>query len=312
MWRGEPRRLRCGEMTLSLPLSRTGEIFDSAIDAALELGAYEHLWMESGASFRSLAEKFAREEGARPSDFVDPAAALASARKVMDRLRAGTPLPFNVRMNGEAEYPARLREATHPVEFLYFQGRWELIYTRSVAVVGTREPSDEGRARTRRLVRSLVTDGFTIISGLARGIDTVAHRTTMEAGGNTIAVLGTPLDTSYPSENAGLQQEIAAKHLVISQVPVERYGAQSPRTNRFFFPERNKTMSALSEATIIIEAGETSGTLVQAREALKQGRQLFILNSAFENKRLTWPRRFEAQGAIRVRDYADVRERLVG
>lgn len=299
-------------MTMNLPLVRDGDPFEEAIDAALELGAYEQLWMESGASFRSLAERFSRSEGARPSDFVERSSALAASRKVVDRLRAKSRLPFNVRLNGEAEYPSRLREATHPVEFLYYQGRWELVYTRSVAVVGTREPSEEGRARARRLVRSLVADGFTIISGLARGIDTVAHRTAMEAGGDTIAVLGTPLDASYPTENAELQEEIARKHLVISQVPVERYAVQSPRTNRFFFPERNKTMSALSEATIIVEAGETSGTLVQAREALKQGRKLFVLNSAFEDERLTWPRRFEEQGAIRVRDYADVRERLVG
>lgn len=147
---------------------------------------------------------------------------------------------------------------------------------------------------------------------MARGIDTVAHRTAIEASGRTVAVLGTPLSAHYSAENAELQEFLAREHLVISQVPIERYAVQNPRTNCFFFPERNKTMSALTEATIIIEAGETSGTLVQAREALKRGRKLFILNSAFEDPRLTWPARLEEQGAIRVRDYDDVRRRLVG
>jgi DNA processing protein len=296
----------------SLPLMRSADMFDDAIDASLELGAYERLWMQTGASFQSLAARFALDPGTRPSDFVDGTEARQAAAKIIERFRTRLTGNFNVRLHGEAEYPDKLREATHPVELLYFQGQWELIHTRSVAVVGTREPSLDGRARARKMVKALVEDDFTVVSGLARGVDTVAHRTAIEAGGRTIALLGTPLDGNYPAENAELQALIAREHLVISQVPVERYAVQSPRTNRFFFPERNKTMSALTEATIIIEAGETSGTLVQAREAIKQGRKLFILNSAFENERLTWPKRFEAQGAIRVRDYDDVRQRLVG
>ncbi len=296
----------------SLPLSRGSEIFDDAIDAALELGAYERLWMQAGASFKTLASRFAKDPGARPSDFIDRGEAEAAGAKAIAHLRTRLQGGFNIRLHGEVEYPERLREATHPVELLYFQGHWDLIHTRSVAVVGTREPTPDGCARARKIVKSLVGDGFTIVSGMARGIDTVAHRTAIEEGGRTIAVLGTPLSAHYPAENAELQAFLAREHLVISQVPIERYAAQNPRTNRFFFPERNKTMSALTEATIIIEAGETSGTLVQAREALKQGRKLFILNSAFEDPRLTWPRRFEEQGAIRVRDYDDVRHRLVG
>jgi DNA processing protein len=98
----------------------------------------------------------------------------------------------------------------------------------------------------------------------------------------------------------------------MSQVPLERYEAQKNlANNRWFFPERNKTMSALTEATIIIEAGNTSGTLVQAREALRQGRKLFILNSCFERSDLEWPSKFEAEGAIRVREYDDIRCQLV-
>ena len=116
----------------------------------------------------------------------------------------------------------------------------------------------------------------------------------------------------YPISNAELQELIAKDYLLISQVPVERYDMQqNPVSNRFFFPERNKTMSALTTATIIVEAGETSGTLVQAREALRQGRRVLILNNCFENPNLSWPTRFEKMGAIRVRDYDEIRQQLV-
>ena len=159
-------------------------------------------------------------------------------------------------------------------------------------------------------MKLLVEDDFTVVSGLAAGIDTMAHRTAMEEDGRTIAVIGTPLSHTYPHENAELQHRIAEEFLVVSQVPLKRYESQDYRFNRSFFPERNRTMSALTEATIIVEAGETSGTLIQARAALRQGRRLFILDSCFQNPDISWPSRFEAQGAIRVKDYDDIRYAL--
>src|SRR3546814_12612776 len=103
----------------------------------------------------------------------------------------------------------------------------------------------------------------------------------------------------YPKEKAELEEEIARDHFLISQVPVLRYAKQSPQHNRLFFPERNVTMSALTEGTIIVEAGDTSGTLTQARAALHQGRKLFILENCFQRTDITWPARFEAAGAVR-------------
>jgi DNA processing protein len=282
------------------------------IDAALEVGAYEVLWSRPKTSFKTLAERFARSPGMRPSDLVPSEEARKVATRVISRLRQRTDSRFDVRIHGECEYPGRLRDATHPVELLYFQGAWELTTSRAVAVVGTRKPTEEGLARTRQLTRKLVEDDFTIVSGLAEGIDTAAHTTAIEAKGETIAVIGTPLGHVYPKANASLQDRIAHDYLLISQVPVERYEAQTHFGNRLFFPERNKTMAVLTEATIIVEAGETSGTLIQAREALKHQRKLFILNSCFERADLTWPRRFEREGAVRVRDYADIRRELVG
>jgi DNA processing protein len=215
-----------------------------------------------------------------------------------------------VRVHGELEYPARLRDAAHPVELLYFTGSWDYVESRCLAVIGTRKPSAEGLRRVVKLVKMLVRDDWTIVSGLASGIDTVAHKTALENSGRTIAVIGTPVSETYPKENRDLQAEIARRFLVISQIPVARYEQQDFRANRAFFPERNVTMSALTKASIIVEASETSGTLTQARAALKQGRKLFILDSCFENPSITWPARFEEQGAIRVRDFEQIRDTL--
>ena len=148
-------------------------------------------------------------------------------------------------------------------------------------------------------MKRLVKDKVIIVSGLARGIDTVAHKATIENGGFTIGVIGTPLNCFYPPENQDLQNKIANDYLLISQVPFSRYSKQTYRENRLFFPERNITMSALTEATIIVEAGETSGTLIQAKAALEQKRKLFILDNNFLNPDLSWPRKFEEKGAIR-------------
>ena len=284
-----------------------------AISPFLELGAYEWLWNVQSASFKSIAGLFSKKVGAVPSDFVDRSCASSYANDVHARLKDAGIKSYGVRVHGAGDYPARLRVADNPVELLYFQGWWELVNSpRSVAVVGTRKPSPDGLARTRKLVRSLLQDDFTIVSGLAAGVDTAAHVAAIEFGGRTIAILGTPLSKSYPSSNVNLQRKIAEHHLLISQVPVKRYSNQNnPTSNNFFFPERNITMSALTDATIIVEAGETSGTLVQARHALKQGRKVFILESNFRNPELKWPHTFERRGAIRVTDYNDIRQHLL-
>jgi len=280
------------------------------ISPYVELGAYEALWQDRKATFKSISEKFAEQPGSVPSDFVPDCDAERTAESAYDRLVEAGIKRFGVRVHGAAEYPEKLRDAKYPVELLYFQGWWDLVSSRSVAVVGTREPTHEGQARTRKLVKSLVKDDLTIVSGLAKGVDTIAHTTALECGGRTMAVIGTPISHIYPKANAELQKEIAKQFLLISQVPVLRYESQDYRINRSFFPERNKTMSALTEATIIVEAGETSGTLIQARAALEQGRKLFILDSCFHKPELTWPQRLESKGAIRVREYDDIRDAL--
>lgn len=278
----------------------------STISPRLEIGAYETLWLEQGATFKTLADKFAADPTALPSDFVPPGKAKEAADAVFAAFKKAGVHQFGVRIHHAGDYPKKLRDARHPVEVLYYRGGWELTETPSIAIVGSRKASPEGRQRAGKLAREFVRRGFTVVSGLAEGIDTAAHTAALEANGRTIAVVGTPLNTVYPKINFELQDTIANNHLVISQVPVLRYANQGPHQNRLFFPERNVTMSALTEATVIVEAGETSGTLTQARAALHQGRKLFILDSCFNNASLTWPERFVKLGAIRVREFDDI------
>jgi DNA processing protein len=281
----------------------------------LEMGAYEWLWQQNQGelkpSFKNLAELFRTHPDQWPSEFVRPEDAEACASEVLEKLNKRGVNAFSVRVKGTSDFPESLQDADHPVQFLYYRGNWDLIYTpKRVAIVGTREPSEEGQRRTAKLASMLVHEGVTVVSGLAKGIDRVAHEAAIRHNGNTIAVIGTPIDQAYPRENSELQELIARKHLLISQVPVLQYAKRPPSVNRFFFPERNITMSALTQATVIVEAGETSGTLIQARAALKQGRKLFILESNFSNPALVWPHRFEKLGAIRVKEFDDILSHL--
>jgi DNA processing protein len=291
-------------------LDFTGSQVARSVSPMRELGAYEALWMQPGATFKRVADMFREHQDALPSDLVPANEAEEMAAKVVRHVRDSGVRFFGVRVHRAGEYPAKLRDAAHPVELLYYRGAWDLVESRCVAVVGTRSPSKEGVQRAKQLVRHLVADGWTIVSGLAEGIDTVAHTTALDLGGRTIAVIGTPISGVYPRENAALQERIAKDFLVVSQVPVERYGHQMWKQNRGFFPERNVTMSALTEATIIVEAGNTSGTLIQARAALRQNRKLFILESCFKNAALTWPKAFAEKGAVKVDSYDRIRETL--
>ena len=286
-------------------------IFDDAVSPQREMAAYEALWCEPKASFKTIADKFRQAPDALPSDFVSPSIVTNILPSIKQLLKELDVQSFGIRVNGINEYPKKLRDARNPIEVFYFQGWWDLVNSPSVAIVGSRKVSQEGVRRTRKLVKHLVNDNFTIVSGLAEGVDTAAHTAAIACNGRTIAVIGTPLSHTYPKKNSDLQETIRKEHLLVSQVPFKRYIEQDYRINRGFFPERNITMSALTQATVIVEASDTSGTLYQARAALNQGRKLFILDSCFNNKAITWPAKFKKKGAIRVNDYGDIREHLI-
>lgn len=169
-----------------------------------------------------------------------------------------------------------------------------------VSIVGTRRPSEEGLDATARIARSLARRGAIIVSGLAAGIDTAAHRAAIDAGGKTIAVLGTPLSRTYPAKNSALQRLIMTKHLAISQFPE---GRPVQRKN---FVLRNRTMALLSDATVIVESGETGGSLHQGWEAIRLGRPLFIRQPVLLDPRLDWPRSMANYGAVEFEEPSDI------
>lgn len=186
----------------------------------------------------------------------------------------------------DAIYPKRLLKVEDSPEVLFFKGELDLLDKIVISVVGSRKASEEGQNRARRLARLLSERGIVVASGLAAGIDRSAHQGTHDASKPTIAVIGTPIDKFYPREHESLQNFISETGLVVSQF------APSFPVQRWNFPMRNATMSGISVATIVVEASETSGALIQAREALKQKREVFIPYSAVENKNLKWPKRF--------------------
>ncbi len=189
-------------------------------------------------------------------------------------------------------------------DVLYLEGDESLLRSGvRVCIIGTRKPTPQGREHARMWAEFLVRNGVVVVSGLAMGIDTVAHRTALERAGRTIAVLGTPLDKVNPPSNAALQREIGERHLLVSQFAPG--GTVYPSN----FPKRNRTMALLSDATIIVEAGETSGTLHQGFETLRLGRPLFILQAVVESG-LAWPRKMLDYGAVPIRLPAEDDEAL--
>ena len=165
-----------------------------------------------------------------------------------------------------------------------------------VSVVGSRSASPKGIKRARRLAKELVDRGIVVVSGLARGIDTVAHETAMDCGGRTVAVLATPLDRVAPPGNAALQERIIREHVAVTQF------APGTPVQKMNFTIRNRTMALLSVATIIVEAAPNSGTRYQGWEAIRLGRPLFFLESAVASTEAPWMHELREYGAEILND----------
>lgn len=177
---------------------------------------------------------------------------------------------------------------------VYYAGNLGVLKRPAVSIVGTRDVSPEGRKRATRLARELVAAGVTIVSGLAKGVDTAAMTAAVEHGGSVAGVIGTPLDKAYPAENSDLQEIVWSDHLLLSPFQI---GEQTFRSN---FPKRNRVMAAVSDATVIVEASDTSGTLHQAAECGRLNRWLFIMRSVVDDTSLTWPAKFLGDKNVRV------------
>lgn len=203
------------------------------------------------------------------------------------------------------EYPSYLREVPNAPPLLYIWGALDESDRLAVAVVGTRRMTGYGRQVTRDLVSGLVLNGVTIVSGLARGIDAVAHERALELNGRTIAVLGSGLDSIYPAEHRQLAQRISqGSGAVISEYAL---GVQPDAKN---FPPRNRIISGLSLGVIIVEAGERSGALITANFALEQGREVFAVPGNINSPASKGPNRLIQQGAKLVGSVDDVLDEL--
>jgi DNA processing protein len=201
------------------------------------------------------------------------------------------------------DYPANLRVIYNLPPFLFYRGRLERDDARSVAVVGTREASDAGIDSARRMAGLLAEHGVTILSGLAKGIDTAAHEETLAQGGRTIAVLGTGILRCYPKENSELAERIVQSGALVSQF----WPSQPPTT--YNFPRRNVVTSGMSQGTVVIEASETSGAKMQARLALEHGKRVFLVSRLVTSQ--PWAQKYvENRGAIEIRSVEDVLARL--
>ena len=201
---------------------------------------------------------------------------------------------------GDGVYSKLLANTDGTPPFLFLKGNVHLLNEKSVCVVGSRNASVESMKKTEKLVKALIKRNIVVNAGLAKGIDTATHKTALENGGRTIAVIGTPINQYYPKENKDLQLSIEEKGLVVSQFP------PCNPVYRWNFPTRNGTMSGISLATIIMEAGETSGALRQADYALKQGRDVLIPQSAINNSSISWPKKYIKKGAHAFKNLKEV------
>ncbi len=202
------------------------------------------------------------------------------------------------------EYPEQLRAIPDPPLVLYIKGILEDTDRASIAVVGPRRASTYGKTVTERLVSELSSMGITIVSGLARGIDTVAHRSAIDSGGRTIAVLGSGIDVPYPPENRALMKKIFNKGAVISEFPP---GTKPDRGN---FPRRNRIISGLSLGVLVVEARRKSGALITARFALEQGRDIFAVPGRITSELSLGTNDLIRKGAKTVLTVKDIVEEL--
>ncbi len=224
-----------------------------------------------------------------------------SLEEEMEKLERHGIKAFTCRDEG---YPARLKQIYDYPPILYVKGTILPQDEWCLAIVGTRKATVYGRQAAEEIAADLARNKITIVSGLARGIDSIAHRGALEAGGRTIAVFGCGLDIVYPSENASLAQTIADNGALISEFPL---GAEPRREN---FPLRNRIMSGLSLGVLVVEAGDTSGAMITARLALEQNREVFAVPGSILSPTSRGTNNLIQEGAKLIRDYTDILEEL--
>ena len=227
------------------------------------------------------------------------------AKRIDQELRALERLPVTVLACTESAYPARLLTIPDPPPLLYVTGSLTETDRHAVAVVGSRRATPAGRAVTEQLSRELARVGFTVVSGLARGVDAAAHRGALAGDGRTLAVLGCGIDRTYPPEHKKLRDAVEAHGAVLSECPI---GAP-PHSHHF--PKRNRIISGLSLGVLVTEAATESGSLITARLAAEQGRDVFAVPGPISSEYSRGPHGLIRQGAKLVERVEDILEELL-
>lgn len=272
-------------------------------------GTGKRLWslVEHFGSPRSAWEASVKDLHAVPGWEVERAGGLAERRSQLDPQKEADKLAslgISFVCHSDPDYPENLAAIYDPPPVIFFKGRLQTADKLSVAIVGTRKPSPYGLVVAEKLAKDLTALGITIISGMARGIDSAAHRGALASGGRTIAVLGCGPDVVYPRENKKLMDDIINNGAVVSEFPP---GTQ-PEAWRF--PVRNRIISGLSQAILVVEAAEKSGALITADFALEQGRDVMAVPGNIVNPLSRGPHRLIKQGARLIEGAGDVLDEL--
>jgi DNA processing protein len=266
--------------------------------------------------FRRLLDRFGSAEAAWHASLLELAAvgldrrgveSLGKLRATLDPEQEWARLErarVSVLILDEPAYPDALREIADPPPVLYVRGEITPADDWAIAVVGTRRSSMYGRQVTERIVTDVARAGVTIVSGLARGIDTHAHHAALAAGGRTIAVLGSGLDRIYPDSNRALAEQIVEHGAVISEYPLG-----TPPDGQHF-PRRNRIVSGLSRAILVVEADYKSGAMITATQAAEQGRDVFAVPGSILSPMSAGPHQLIREGAKIVTDATDILEEL--
>ena len=268
-------------------------------------------------TFRKLTNQFGSPERALAASSDELHAISGLSDKVINELCSSSWRTFaeqeyeravqagvNIVLFDDPAYPDRLRHIPDAPLYLYVKGTLLPDDGRAVAVVGTRNPTHYGKTMTNQIASDLASAGFTVVSGMARGIDTEAHKGALAAHGRTIAVLGSGIDVPYPPENKGLMDEIVRQGAVVTENP---FGTM-PEAG--YFPGRNRIISGLAQGTVIVEAAADSGSLITAKYALEQGRRLYSVPGYVASPVSKGTNSLIRQGAMLVESAADILQDL--
>ena len=260
-------------------------------------------FVDPTAAFSAAPAELEQVEGLH-RDAIDGILAFSDWAEIDDEIERARDAGIAIIPFTNPNYPARLRTIADPPPFLYVKGNILTADDKAVAIVGSRSASEYGRRVARDLARGLASLGFTVVSGMARGIDGSAHESALQAGGRTFAVLGSGVERAYPPEHEILYRRISESGAVISELPI------GTRPMAFNFPARNRLISGLSLGVVVVEATEKSGSLITATLAVEQGREVFAVPGEVGSSRSRGAHRLIRQGAKLVESVDDIIEEI--